>query len=434
VLSVDWVDVGTPIPTPATTFPASGPVTVSAVAPATFPGVGAGANVQLEDSLGVGIGALASPGSGSSTLSLSMFSSSPAGLRAPLRLLFDLVSVSRGETLSLEVLGSGDATKPGQEFVLAKAPLTYLAGESASGTGYTSTLRVWVDGVEWTEVQSFYGQSPKATVFVTREDEAGKTHVLFGDGSNGARLTSGAGNVTASYRFGSGGDAPGAGSLTVVAKPLPNLKAIRNPVAVGGGSDPDPPEQIRRYAPRSVLTFGRAVSADDYETIAAQAPGVSRARSYWAWDPSDQRALVTIYVGDDAAAVDSARKALENADDPNRPVSVQAATPVPLRLALAVRIAADRLPDPVLAAVRAALVDPDRGVLGANVVRIGRPLFESRIDAACVDCPGVLAVHGLAVSVDRGSGFAVESGFRIDPGQGGFFQLADSELTVTREA
>jgi hypothetical protein len=30
---------------------------------------------------------------------------------------------------------------------------------------------------------------------------------------------------------------------------------------------------VRTYAPRAVLTFGRAVSADDYEAIAAQAPG-----------------------------------------------------------------------------------------------------------------------------------------------------------------
>src|SRR5205814_796643 len=103
-------------------------------------------------------------------LSLSKFSSSPVALRPPFRLLFDRVPVSRGETVTVEVLGSGDASAAGQEFVLKKSPLTYLAGESASGTGYRSTLRVWVDGVEWTEVRSFYGQSAKATIFVTRED------------------------------------------------------------------------------------------------------------------------------------------------------------------------------------------------------------------------------------------------------------------------
>ena len=72
---------------------------------------------------------------------------------------------------------------------------------------------------------------------------------------------------------------PPIGTLTTILRPQPGLSAIRNPVAPGGGADPDPPEQIRRYAPRSVLTFGRAVSGDDYETIAAQTPGVRRARA-----------------------------------------------------------------------------------------------------------------------------------------------------------
>ena len=79
----------------------------------------------------------------------------------------------------------------------------------------------------------------------------------FGDGVNGARLPAGSGNVLATYRIGSGAAAPPAGTLTVIANPIPGLRALRNPVAAGGGSDPDPPDMIRTYAPRSVLTFNR---------------------------------------------------------------------------------------------------------------------------------------------------------------------------------
>src|SRR5205823_1246892 len=110
------------------------------------------------------------------------------------------------------------------------------------------------------------------------------THVQFGDGLNGARLPSGLSNVLASYRFGSGAAAPGAGKLTSIVSPQPGLTAIRNPVAASGGADPDPANQIRRYAPLSVLTFGRAVSGLDYESIAASAAGVARARVYWSVD------------------------------------------------------------------------------------------------------------------------------------------------------
>jgi hypothetical protein len=68
----------------------------------------------------------------------------------------------------------------------------------------------------------------------------------------------------------------------VTRSPLVNryLKAIRNPVCVGGGADPELPEQIRHYAPCSVLTFERAVSGDDHEAIASQTPGAARAKVY----------------------------------------------------------------------------------------------------------------------------------------------------------
>ncbi len=147
---------------------------------------------------------------------------------------------------------------------------------------------------------SFYGQAPDAAVFVTREDENNVTHVQFGDGVERARLPSGNNNVVATYRYGSGADAPDAGTLSVILQSWPGLRSILNPVAAGGGADPDPPQRIKTYAPASVLTFGRAISADDYETIAAQAPGVARARSYWIWDATQQRMMVKVYVGDNS--------------------------------------------------------------------------------------------------------------------------------------
>ena len=196
--------------------------------------------------------------------------------------------------------------------MLRRAPLTYLADTGPrSVNGYRSTLHIRVDGIEWREVPSFYGQPPDARVFVTREDDENRTHVRFGDGENGARLPAGTDNVVASYRVGSGAAVPPAGTLTSILRPRTGLRAIVNPVPVGGGADPDPPEQIRRYAPRSVLTFGRAISGDDYETVAAQTPGVRRARVYWSWDGPSQRSVVKVFVGDDPAAVAAARTALQ---------------------------------------------------------------------------------------------------------------------------
>ncbi len=295
-----WQDAGTLIGTPSTTLSGTRLSLRTPLPPSVLPmtdqeiligdangnGADAAATASIGDPLTVG---LSSPNGPSDSAWASALAAE--NLQAPLSVLFDLLKVSRGKTVANEVLGSGNATiTTGQEFVLQKSPLTYLqSSDSTSGVGYKSTLQVWVDGVQWKEVPSFYAQEPDAHIFVTREDENNLTHVQFGDGVNGARLPSGVNNVIATYRYGSGAESPDPGSLTVILKSWPGLKSILNPVQPGGGADPDPPQQIKQYAPQSVLTFGRAVSADDYQVIAAQAPGVARARSYWTWDDAQQR-------------------------------------------------------------------------------------------------------------------------------------------------
>jgi hypothetical protein len=433
VVSFAWRDVGELIGAPVASA-GSDTASLQAAASAQFPVVDH-APILLEDSAGNGAVAQGSVSVVEPTSLQLLFPPGPVPiLTPPLNVLFNLLPISRGKSVIGEILGSGDASFPGQEFVLQNSPLTYLlSGDPTAGGSYRSTLRVWVDGVEWKEVPSFYGQPPTARVFVTREDEQQKTHVLFGDGANGARLSSGSNNVVANYRYGSGADAPAAGALTTLLQPVPGLKAIKNPVAVGGGADPDPPDQIRRYGPQSVLAFGRAVSGDDYETIAAQAPGVRRARAYWAWDAAEQRTMVKIFVGDDAAAVRAAQTALAAAADPNRPVRVEPATPVPITLEFSVRRDPLYDPDKLIAAVRAALLDPDMGLFGANAVRIGQAIFTSQIYAACLRVPGTLAVHSLTFSVGTGAAVSPEESFVHFPGEGGFYSLQDPDLTVSVE-
>src|SRR5205823_2399645 len=147
VLRFAWQDAGEPVAPPAPSVAAGG-----AVKPAQPLPVKAGDSVLVEDARGAGAPAAADD---PSTVRLK----GPAvGLKPPLRALVNLLPVSRGQTVREEVLGSGDASRPSQEFVLQKKPLTYLADPaSRSGEGYGSTLRVWVDGIEWHEVPDCYG-------------------------------------------------------------------------------------------------------------------------------------------------------------------------------------------------------------------------------------------------------------------------------------
>jgi len=233
--------------------------------------------------------------------------------------------------------------------------------------------------------------------------------------------------VAATYRYGSGAASPPAGRLTTISQPQPNLASIRNPVAVSGGADPQAADDVRANAPASVFTFGRAVSAVDYEVVASQAPGVSRVAAYWTFDGTAQRTLVTVYVGDDQAAVASASAALAAADDPNRPVSVRRATPVELGLAATLVVAADREIPAVVAAATAAICDPADGLFSPARMAIGQRLYRSAIDAALM-VPGVVAVHHLAVD-GLGPVLAAPGDF-LDPGADSFFALAPGLVSI----
>jgi Baseplate J-like protein len=453
VIRTGWKSVGTLLPSPVNQV--AGLPSSVALNQAPAAKVGTATPALVEDANGNGAQVTATPQSANQVdLSTGAAGSDglPSTLQPPLRLLWDLITVSRGATVADELLGTGDATRPGQDFTLHKSPVTYLADTSTgaapagtggpaglgsrSGPGYSSTVQLAVDGVYWSEVPMFYGHGPAETVFVTREDETGATHVLTGDGLNGARLRTGA-QVSATYRVGAGAAVPPAGTLTQILSPQTNLSALRNPAAAGGGADPDSPADLDALAPASVLTFDRAISGEDYAVVAAQAPGVARAGAVWAWDAGEQRAMTVVYVGDDEGAVASARAALRAEADPNRPIIVRRARPRPIKLRMTLEVSPKYVLDDVVTAARNALVGAT-GLFAPGVLAIGETLYRSRIESVSM-LPGVVAIHRLRLEPELEYAALYEKvlwdsrGPRFVPGDGGYFQLASGHLTVNAE-
>ena len=429
-----WSDVGVLLDIPTGTLSAL-PGTLTLAQPPAAP-AGTATLAIIEDANGNGTTVAATPAAGSGEVTIAAAGpDQPAGtLQAPLRILWDLVTVSRGTSVRGEVLGAGDAQRASQDFTLAKAPVTYLSDTPGrSGDGYSSTVTLAVAGRYWSEVPALYGHRPDEAIFVTYQDDDGKTHVRFGDGETGARLPSGA-TVTAGYRVGSGAAVPAAGTLSQVLTAVPNLRAVSNPVPPAGGADPDPPETLRRLAPRTVLTFGRAISGDDYAAVAAAAPGVTRAAATWAWDPAEQRPTVRVHVGDDPGAVASARTALRAQADPNRPLTVVPAIPCPTVLRIALELDPAYVPADVLTKVRSALLDPPGGLFAPGVLGLGQALYRSRIESAACAVPGVIATHDLLIRWQRPDGDQTSSGARYSPGDGGFFDLSADGLLLAPEA
>ena len=430
-------DVGTVIPNPVGTL-SSLPATVCVPDTFTLP---PGTSMALvEDPTGAGalvtVAPVTAAPAGTAALAIGAAPSTPSSfdppLMVPFRLLFDLVAVSQGSTVASETLGSGNAAVASQSFTLKKSPLTYLA----SGAGWSSTLQVFVNQVLWSEVPSLYNQSSGAQVYVIQRNPDLSATVRFGNGVDGARLTTGNGNVMATYRYGSGAASPPAGRLTTIVGRQANLAAIHNPVTVSGGADPQSPGDVKTNAPASVFSFGRAISAVDYEVVASQAAGVSRAKAYWTFDAGTQRTLVKIYVNDDAGGVATASQALAGADDPNRPVSVTAAQAIDVSVACTLLVAANRVVGDVVAAATAAFCDPDAGAFSPSQMGIGQWLYRSHVEAA-LSVPGVVAVHQLTVTWTAAAPppllltFFRQLDQVADPGEGGFFELLPTNLAIS---
>ena len=344
---------------------------------------------------------------------------SPA-LAAPLEAFGNIVTAVRGESVRGEVLGSGDATLEQQSFKLAKKPLTYvtLAGAD-NAAGVASTLRVWVDGLQWSEVQSFFGCGPDAKVYIVRQDDEGASIVTFGDGVRGARLPSGVDNVVATYRFGAGAACPPAGSITQMVEPVPGLAQVLSPVAAGGGADAESAASIRTLAPRSALLLGRAISLEDFEVAARATPGVVTARADWSWENVRQRPLLKVWVVAGPGVAQTVAARLLAISEPDTPIDCAAASAVPATLTIDVELDPARVDADVLASAEAALLGEDGWLLPAQL-GIDRPLLRSRLVAQLLSIPGVSGVRGLHWN---GSPF---TGYGVAPGVGSYFELASS--------
>lgn len=345
-------------------------------------------------------------------------------LAAPVEVYGNVVRATRGETVAREVLGSGDASAPSQSFALKKKPLTYVpAPAKGNERGVASTLSIHVDGIRWTEVPSFYGVARDARVYIVRENDRGEAVVTF-DGRRASPLPTGSGNVVASYRFGAGAASPPAGSVTQIARPVPGLTSVRNPVAAAGGADADGPDLLRTAAPTSALLLGRVVSIQDMEAAAAGVPGVRAVHVEWRWHGSRQRPVVQVWYIGEAGIESTVAQTLRRLSEDTTPVDVDPAQGEPVTLAIDVGVD-PRMQEPdVLEALRGALMAPGAGPLTPEHIGIGTPLYRSQIFAHAMAVPGVESVRAL---LWNGGPF---SEFALKPAAGTYFDLEAGDLLL----
>ena len=316
------------------------------------------------------------------------------GLILPVTAYGNVLPASRGQTVRGEILGSGDASLPNQSFQLGRKPLTYLAAPMAGNdSGLVSTLVIYVDGIRWREVPSFFGQGPDEAIYIVRHNDEEEARITFGDGRRGHRLPTGRNNIVADYRYGAGAAGPPAGSINQILKPVTGLGSVVNPVAVRGGADRETPEAIRDNAPQSALILGRAVSILDMEAVARTVPGIKAVQGQWHWHATQQRAVVHLwYIGDEGLETTISER-LRHLAGPSTPIGVQQANGIAVFLELDLDIDPRFREEEVITQVQDTLWDEKSGLLAPANQAVGRPFYRSRLMAAVHQAPGVRSVR-----------------------------------------
>lgn len=346
----------------------------------------------------------------------------PLALATPVNLYGNVIHTSRGETVHGEILGNGDGSVANQSFTLKKSPVTYLPSPSESTpSGLTNTLKIYVDGLQWTEVKSFYGYKEDEQIYVVRQNDKGESVVMFGDGSLGRRLSTGS-VVVGYYRHGGGAEMPPAGSISQLAKPVKGLKSVRSPVAPYGGADEEPSEGLQKFAPRSALLLGRAVSLLDFEAAAASYAGVRAVAAEWRWSSRLQVPAAHLWYLADGDLTSLILNQLRSLTQPDTPIQVERAVATTPILAIQLTHDPKRFEDEVLADARAALMDVDNGLLPPERLGIGKPLFRSRIFEFLLDVTGVVSVTGLTFNSTPFSTYGVK------PAAGHYFDFSTTLL------
>lgn len=287
----------------------------------------------------------------------------------------NVAKASHGETRN-EILGSGDASSTLQTFFLKQSPLTFVPANEPDGV--SSTLKVYVNGVEWHEAPAMIAMGSLNRGFVTTTSDDAVTSVVFGNGMTGARLPTGVNNVTAIYRSGIG--KPGnvaAGQISqLLSRPL-GVKGVNNPIEASGGADRESRDQVRKNAPLAVMALDRIVSTRDYADFSRTFAGIGKAASARLFAGGAEGVYVTIAGVDDIPILTTSDlyanlvAALRTYGNPDLPVHVN------LRELLMLVLSARVFPDPdyqwedVVDRVRAALLDRysfDNQELGQSVV------------------------------------------------------------------
>jgi predicted phage baseplate assembly protein len=189
------------------------------------------------------------------------------------------VTAEHSDAAPREVVGTSTG-KPDQRFMVQHAPVLPRAHDEVVQIVDSASTAAWE------EVPDFVDSGPADTHFAwnstTGEIRFGPL-IRYPNGStrqHGAVPKEGALVVVTGYRFGGGSAGNvGPGTLVDMRTSLPYVDRVENIFAAIGGVDAEAVDNAKRRGPHSLRAGGRAVTAEDFERLAAEAdPAIARVR------------------------------------------------------------------------------------------------------------------------------------------------------------
>lgn len=293
----------------------------------------------------------------------------------------NVVVAGHGEAKPAKVLGSGDATRSCQSFLLKEKDVSFVA-DATQSSGVAAAIEVSVGGQIWSQQPTLDDSGPSDAHYTVHITEEGYLRLTFGDGEHGRRLPTGTNNLRVSFRAGAGlvGNVPAA-SLVKPVKPHVLIDTIRQPLDTSGGNDREPVEALRENAPSALFTLGRAVSLADYARLAERNASVWQASAFRLPNQGAQQERVEVVVvpaggGDLGELASSLRDYLEVHDLPGVSVDVVNHVLVPFDLSITVQVDSSHyVPEQVVADVLHAV----SAAFALKKRRLGQPLYVSEI-------------------------------------------------------
>jgi len=301
----------------------------------------------------------------------------------------NVVKATHGETRN-ETLGAGDSSKALQAFALKQPPLTFVPAANLSGVD--STLKVYVNNVEWKETDSLSGLAAKDRLFVTETNDDSKATITFGNGKQGARLPTGLENIKAVYRNGIGkqGNVKAGRINMLQSRPL-GVKAVINPLEASGGADKETRDQARENAPLAVQALDRLVSVSDYADFTRTFAGIGKAVASKLSNGRRQLVHITIAGADDIPIEITSDlylnllSALHQLGDPDLALEVKPRELIVLAVSANIRLVSGYLWTPVKENITAAVLD----AFGFQRRALAQPALLCELIALMQNIPGV---------------------------------------------